>query len=231
MTNQNFSNNNYDVFISYRHVNKDMVKSLVEELKRCNIRYFIDWKDIDYGEKYSAIIAKAISCCKTLLLFWTKDVEGSDDIESEVALAKKRKMTIIPYKIGNFDADEQYSLSYALGTLSWYEVQEQTPETIANVVKRIQRALAVISRSNASPSKPVSPVQPSVGSMNNKDMPPLPEELVRLQFENSAMLDAITKVKSFKHASLGQENDAVEQAQKQYDEYKKRKDSLWQNMP
>ena len=236
MNSQNLSISDCDVFISYRHVNKSMVKPLVEELERCNIRYFIDWKDVDYGESYSTIISRSISASKVFLLFWTEDVKGSDDIISEVSLAKRRKKIIIPYKIGDFNPDEHDSLIYDLVSRSWYEVPEQTPETIVNVVKRIQRALAEVSLLNSSsseqaPPEPFSPVQPSGGSRSITDMPPLPEELVRLQSENRALLDAITNVKSFKHESLEQENNAVEQAQQHLDECKKRKYLNWQNMP
>ena len=130
-----------DVFISYRHCNADLVKPVVEEFKRRGITYFVDWKDIDYGEHYSEVISQSIFACKILLLFWTSEVKGSRDIVKEIKLADRKKKSIIPYKIGDFDADQHDKIIYDLVPLSWYEVLQQTPETIKQLVDKIELML------------------------------------------------------------------------------------------
>ena len=130
-----------DVFISYRHCNADLVASVEAELQRRGISYFIDRVGVNYGQ-YSKAITKAISDCKLLLLFWTSDVKGSDDIVNEVVLALKLKKTVLPYKIGEFNELEQPEMCYHLASLSRYEVPLQTPETVVEVVNRIEQVLA-----------------------------------------------------------------------------------------
>ncbi len=126
-----------DVFISYRRCNAELVKPIEEELKRRGITYFVDWKDIDCGEDYPRIILKAISACKVLLLVWTEDVQDSEDIASEVGIAKGMNKKIYPYRIGNFNIYAS-SLIYPLVNKSRYEVSNQTPETIKELVNRIE---------------------------------------------------------------------------------------------
>ncbi len=130
-----------DVFISYRHCNADLVAPIEEELKKRGISYFIDRVGINYGMEYSEALTQAISDCKLLLLFWTPEVKGSDDIVKEVTLAQGLKKTVIPYKIGDFNITEHRRLCYHIAHLSRYEVPTQTPETVAELVNRIEQAL------------------------------------------------------------------------------------------
>ena len=149
-----------DVFISYRHCNADLVVPVVEEFKRRGITYFVDWKDIDSGEQYSEVISQSIFACKILLLFWTSAVKGSKDIVKEIKLADRRGKSIIPYKIGDFDADQHDKIIYDLVPLSWYEVPQQTPETIARLVDKIECMLtgrAPAPPVDNTPSKPETP--------------------------------------------------------------------------
>ena len=144
-----------DVFISYRHCNADLVVPVEEELKRRGISYFIDRVGVNYGMEYSDALTRALAACKLLLLFWTPEVKGSEDIINEVVLAQRLKKIVIPYKIGNFSEIEHSRLCYHIARLSYYEVPRQSPETVKELVNRIEQALTgrVIS-SNPEPSNP-----------------------------------------------------------------------------
>ena len=130
-----------DVFISYRHCNADLVAPVEAELKRRGISYFIDRIGINYGMEYSEALTTAIEKCKLLLLFWTPEVKGSDDIVNEVVLAQKLKKTVVPYKIGNFSEVEHRKLCYHIARLSGYSVSQQTAETIREIVNKVELEL------------------------------------------------------------------------------------------
>ena len=141
MNNQNFSNYNCDVFISYRHANKDLVAPVEEELKRRGISYFIDREGINYGMAYSEVISLAINACKVLLFFWTPESNNSKDMLREAQMALDYDKTIVPYKIGNFDVKEHRSLHYIMAPYSRYDVSRQTHETVVEIVDRVQSYL------------------------------------------------------------------------------------------
>ena len=159
-----------DVFISFRHCNADMVAPVENELKRRGITYFIDRVGVNYGMEYSEALTKAIAACKVLLLFWTKEVKGSDDIVKEVVLALKLKKTVIPYKIGNFSEIDHQRLCYHIAHLSYYSVPQQTPETISELVNRIEQ---ILKRKEATPIEDVAMLKPSsnYNEVNTVDNP------------------------------------------------------------
>ncbi len=134
-----------DVFISYRRCNRDLVDQVLTEFKKRGISYFIDMAEIDYGMEYSTVIAKAIKDSKFVLLFWTPEVNDSVDIVNEVVLAHTLKKRLITYKVGDFDPAKDMRLWYHLACFSWYEVSQQTPETVVELVDRIEQSLSSLS--------------------------------------------------------------------------------------
>ena len=243
------------VFISYRHCNADLVAPVEQELKRRGISYFIDRVGVNYGMEYSEALTQAIADCNLLLLFWTPEVKGSEDIINEVVLAQKLKKTVIPYKIGNFSEVEHRRLCYHIARLSHYEVPKQTPESVVELVNRVEQALtgkvsapqysfvlpensqdAVIQKPvvddihvTYTPERLEQPKQ--LIQYNEIELPPLPEEALNLQAENKSLEKAIEQLDSFTHESLAQANDAVAQAQAQLDAWEKRREERWKDLP
>ncbi|MBQ3349281.1 MAG: SUMF1/EgtB/PvdO family nonheme iron enzyme [Thermoguttaceae bacterium] len=138
-----------DVFISYRHCNADLVAPIEAELKRRGISYFIDRVGINYSMDYSTVIARAIKACKVLLVMWTKEANDSPDMLQEIVTAKQFKKKVLPYKLGTFDVTEHDSLCYQLLALSRCEAIAPTPESVTELVNRIQLLL--------DPSAPIPP--------------------------------------------------------------------------
>ena len=130
-----------DVFISYRHCNADLVAPVEEELKKRGISYFIDRVGVNYSMDYSTVLARAIKACKVLLVVWTKEAKDSPDMLREVKMALDLKKSVVPYKIGTFNAVDHDALYYQLAPLSRCEAAVQTPETISDVVNQIELAL------------------------------------------------------------------------------------------
>ena len=130
-----------DVFISYRHCNADLVAPVEAELERRGISYFIDRVGINYSMDYSTVIAQAIEACKVLLVMWTKEASDSSDMLQEIVTAKTFGKQILPYKLGTFDITKHYALCYQLSTLSRCNAIAPTPDSVTELVNRIQRLL------------------------------------------------------------------------------------------
>ena len=240
-----------DVFISYRHCNADLVAPVAEELKKRGISYFIDDAGVNYGMEYGEALTRAIVDSKLALLFWTPEVKGSDDIVNEVATALQAKKFLLPYKIGSFDPFEHPRLCYYLLSLSRYEVPQQTPATVTELVNRVELAL-----SGKMPPRPVIVlpeksqdaviVKPEIDNIDVSftpeqveqktvqageiQLPSLPKELLDLQAENRGLSTAIEQLQTFSHESLAQANNALEQAQAQFQAWKERKEKSWENL-
>ncbi len=242
-----------NVFISYRHCNADLVAPVEEELKKRGISYFIDRVGVNYGMEYSEALTQALKASKVLLFFWTKDANGSTDLFREVKMALDLKKRVIPYKIGTFNVIEHDSLYYQLSPLSRYEVSAQTPETVKEIVNRVEQALTGKTYQQYSFTLPeksqdaviqkpeiedinvtftpelIEPNQPIQGK--GIQLPPLSEDLLKIQAENRGLRTAIDQLKAFTHESLAQANSAVAQAQAQFDAWSERKERLWKGLP
>ena len=131
-----------NVFVSYRHCNADLVAPIEDELKSRGISYFIDRVGVNYGMEYSKAISLAVKGCKVLLLIWTSDANDSADMVREVKMALDLNKTVIPYKIGLFNPVEHDALYFQLSPLSRFEAAAQTPDSIREIVNRIELALS-----------------------------------------------------------------------------------------
>ncbi|MBR5711010.1 MAG: SUMF1/EgtB/PvdO family nonheme iron enzyme [Thermoguttaceae bacterium] len=241
-----------DVFISYRHCNVDIVTPVEEEFIRRDISYFIDREGVNYGMEYSEAITIAILASKLLLLFWTPEVKESNEIVKEVTLAQECNKPVIPYKIGSFKHIEHTKLCYHVAHLSRYEVPQQTPETIKELVNRVEQTLlgkpfrskvtfilpdksedAVIEKpviEDIEVSFTPEQVERKTIQTGAIQLPPIPKELLDIKAENRGLQTAIEQLQSFTHESLAQANDALEQAQAQFQAWKERKEKSWKNM-
>ncbi|MBR5161998.1 MAG: caspase family protein, partial [Thermoguttaceae bacterium] len=243
-----------DVFISYRHCNADLVVPVEAELKRRGISYFIDRVGVNYGMDYSKVIAQAIKACKVLLVMWTKEANDSPDMLQEIIMAKQLKKPVFPYKLGTFDITEHDSLFYQLSPLSRCDAVEPTPDSVSELLNQVEQLLTGKAAVHVNPTfnlpenskdaviqKPVikdinvivTPVQDKPRQpilFNNIQLPPLPEELTKIQADNKGREQAIVQIKDFTHESLSQANAAVAQAQAQFDAWVERKERLWKNL-
>ena len=147
-----------DVFISYRHSQAKLIAPIEAELKRRGISCFTDRVGVNYGMEYAEAIARAIKACKVLLVVWTQDANDSADMVREVKMALDLKKKVIPYKVGTFNAVEHNALYYQLAPISRYETLAQTPQSVTEIVNRIEQTLTGKTPETA-PSKPASSQQ------------------------------------------------------------------------
>ena len=131
-----------DVFISYRSHHIELVEPILKEFRKRGIQYYIDREKLKSGN-YARKITDAIKACKVLLLFWTEDVNGSQNVITELDLAQEWKKEIIPYKIGDFDINDQSDVIYYLKTK---HMIVNPRDAINDVVDSVEQALAELEK-------------------------------------------------------------------------------------
>jgi len=84
------------VFISYSHVDKDFVKSLVKILAKQQIPYFLDSKDITWGSSINDEIRQAFDNAQYIIVVMSPASLKSSWVPYEVGLAKGKNVKILP---------------------------------------------------------------------------------------------------------------------------------------
>ena len=84
------------VFISYSHVDKDFVKSLVKLLDKHKVPYFLDSKDITWGSSISEEIRQAFNNAEYLIVVISPASLKSSWVPFEIGLARGKNAKILP---------------------------------------------------------------------------------------------------------------------------------------
>jgi predicted ATPase/Tfp pilus assembly protein PilF len=85
-----------DVFISYSRRDQVRVLRLVEQLQSAGISVWLDQEGIDGGVPWSQEIVKGIRSCKVLVLMASATSVTSEQVITEVSLARDHKKSILP---------------------------------------------------------------------------------------------------------------------------------------
>jgi TIR domain len=84
------------LFISYSHVDANIVEPLTAILRAAGAVVFRDGDDIAPGELWRLSIANAIETAQSFLLFWCAHSSASTEVQRELARAIELKKRIIP---------------------------------------------------------------------------------------------------------------------------------------
>ncbi len=109
----------HDVFISYSSKNKTVADAICHTLENHKIKCWIAPRDIYAGEKYGAVIEKAITNCKICIFIFSEQSKTSVWCESELNIAFSERKAIIPFKIDESLLDGEMKLM--LNNKHWIE--------------------------------------------------------------------------------------------------------------
>jgi hypothetical protein len=76
-----------NVFISYSHIDTDLVAPVVQLLRAMAATVFHDATSIIPGTKWREEIEKAIEACDLCAVFWCEHSAGSEEVKSEYEMA------------------------------------------------------------------------------------------------------------------------------------------------
>jgi len=84
-------------FISYSHIDKKFVNSIIKYLTENGIEYFIDEKDIEWGEDVTEEVCKAIAKTTHLIVVISPASLKSNWVAYEVGMAEGKGIKVLPF--------------------------------------------------------------------------------------------------------------------------------------
>lgn len=89
-----------DLFISYSHLDEEFVlKKLVPVLKSCGVDYFLDKKELEYGDEIANVISSSITHCREMCVIISEHSEKSTWVITETGAAWILEMPLVPISI------------------------------------------------------------------------------------------------------------------------------------
>ncbi|MEE0992624.1 MAG: toll/interleukin-1 receptor domain-containing protein [Bacteroidales bacterium] len=126
----------YDVFISYSSKDAKVINALCHYLEERNLRCFVAYRDVPYGQDWGPYIIKGIKDAKVLVYVHTKSSNKSKETTREINLACKYECEIIPFKIDSIEYIE--AKEYRLTDVNWLDAFPGDP---SNYFKRLYERL------------------------------------------------------------------------------------------
>src|SRR5262245_27517854 len=87
------------IFISYSHLDSDLVGPVVALLRASKALVFRDVDRLEPGKKWREQLDKALSECTTLVLFWCSHRCASEEVKKEYTAAIARQKDLLPLLI------------------------------------------------------------------------------------------------------------------------------------
>jgi hypothetical protein len=105
-------------FISYASEDAARAREVCGVLERLGTTFWMAPDSILPGEPYTIAIPKAIRECAVLMLLFSQFSDASDEVMSELVLARKYKKRIVPLRIENLEPNR---LEYLLDLPQWVD--------------------------------------------------------------------------------------------------------------
>lgn len=123
----------FDVFVSYSHLDKDIAESICSILGRYGISFWIDQEGVRHGDDFKEDIVDAIDMSKILLFISSANSNNSRHTIKEVSLAEKSNKVILPVRID--DSPYNKSLEYDLCNRHWIQLDDNDLENLGQQLR------------------------------------------------------------------------------------------------
>lgn len=84
------------VFVSYAHVDKSLVSSIVALVRSLGSRVFMDVSSIAPGEEWRPALTEALDEARIVIVFWCEHSALSQEVEKEYRTAHSQQKAVIP---------------------------------------------------------------------------------------------------------------------------------------
>lgn len=112
----------FDVFISYSHQDKDVAGRICDLLDKYGVTYWIDHEGEHHSDDFKEYIVDAICHSKILLFISSINSNRSRNTVKEVGVAEKNDKVILPVRID--DSPYNKSLEYDLCNRHWIQLKD-----------------------------------------------------------------------------------------------------------
>ena len=87
----------YDVFLSYRRADTELVLPLRDELRRLGYVVFFDTQSIEGGDDWKGRLQTAIAASRVLVLCWSENASRSEVVTFEYSSARALHKKVVPW--------------------------------------------------------------------------------------------------------------------------------------
>jgi len=124
----------YDIFVSYRRSDRELVASVVRRLEARGVGVWYD-ADIEGGEDWREKIVDALTNSEMLTIFFSEDANNSRQLKKELAVADSLGKPVIPILIEN--TTPRGAFLYELADRNWIEVFPEPMDRINELVDHL----------------------------------------------------------------------------------------------
>src|SRR5262245_61925243 len=114
------------VFISFSSADRELATEICDALEISGLRCWISSRDVGGGENYQEAIVRAIREARAMVLVFSANANGSNEVKKELALASRRQTVVIPIRIEDVKPND--ALDYELSTRQWIDFFEDREE-------------------------------------------------------------------------------------------------------
>jgi len=130
----------HEIFISYSTKDKDLVFQITKKLEDAGLKIWIAPHDINTGIDYEDSIIEAIEKTNVFLLFISKNSLQSEDVKSELTLARSEGKQIVPFRLD--DSPLKSKFRYYLSSTQHISVDKKNlDDSIDKLVHEIKEKL------------------------------------------------------------------------------------------
>ena len=124
----------YDIFVSYRRSDRELVASVVRRLEARGVGVWYD-ADIEGGEDWREKIVDALTNSEMLTIFFSEDANNSRQLKKELAVADSLGKPVIPVLIEN--TAPRGAFLYELADRNWIQAFPEPMERINELVDHL----------------------------------------------------------------------------------------------
>ena len=124
------------VFISYSSLDKAVASTICRAIEGRGHPCWIASRDVHPGDNFQESIVQAIRECRVMVLVFSKNANGSREIQKELALAGQFERLVIPVRVEDVQPSDAFR--FELATRQWVDIFEDWEHAIERLVKRIE---------------------------------------------------------------------------------------------
>ncbi|MGX7047735.1 toll/interleukin-1 receptor domain-containing protein [Pseudolactococcus piscium] len=142
LTNQNYDFQNYrksKVFVSYSHKDSDVVYETIKKLEDKGLNFWVDYKEIDYGDSITEKVDSGIRECDIPIIFLSENTKTSLFAKHELKTFLRKiiyaQNNSKPWLIIKLDSVDLEDLFVGLSDYKYFNNQVQTIEELVQIVR------------------------------------------------------------------------------------------------
>ncbi|MCR4853703.1 MAG: TIR domain-containing protein [Prevotella sp.] len=112
----------FDVFVSYSHLDKEIAEQICSLLSKYGISHWIDHESVRRSDDFKEDIVDAICRSRILLFISSYNSNKSRNTVKEVGLAERKEKVILPVRVD--DSSYNKSLEYDLCNRHWIQLKD-----------------------------------------------------------------------------------------------------------